>query len=723
MPLHSMLRRLRLVSLCALGVAAVGCQTTGGEAKVHKFDPLVEARVGAEDLEPVDPQSIEELLEEADAAFARANEAQEKGDYESALRNYNYMLELIIQADLDPAVYYNLRTEFGQILDTTVQQARLYERGRIREWTEEDYRRFAGVSDLPMPTPLPKRVLDEIDKIQNVYPKNFQNGLNRSVQYLPYVRAEFAKAGLPQDLVWLAMVESQFHPRATSRVGAGGMWQFMRTSGRRFDLRVDSEVDERYNWQKATRASAEYLQYLYTYFGDWALAASAYNRGEGGIERDIARGGGERNWWRLIETPSAASHIPTETKEFYAKLLASIIVAKNPEKYGFKVEPYTPVPYTKIAVNGPYRLSDLDKALGLRSGALADLNPDLVNKRTPSRGTFELTIPAEKQSIFASAIENVGQHSGTTYASTSSGVHVVRRGDTLSEIASRYGTSVKTLMAANKIKSATRIRVGQRITVPGAAGSSSVATSGGTYTVRKGDTLSEIAGKQRVKIADLQRWNNMGSSTQLRVGQRLHTGDPGSAAETTVTASTRGGEAIIHTVAAGEYPAKIANRYGVKTNDLLSWNKLSTRSTIRVGQKLKVYAPQSSSDAATVVASAPTATSTTVKHKVARGESASVIASKYGVKTNDFLAWNGLTKRSVLKVGETYIIKKSGGDDKVRVASNSEAPKTVHTVSRGESAWTIAQKYRVDMDDLFSWNGWTKAPTLRIGSKVNVYAQ
>jgi len=720
-----LLTRKPWIVLAIGGVVAAGCQSTGTDsAKVHHFDPVPGATVGAEELEPVEPRSIEAILADADAAFEKANQAQEDGDYEAALRNYNYMLELMIEADLDPAVFYNLRSEFTRILDTTTQQAPFYERGRIREWTEEDFRRLAAQADLALPNPLPERVLNEIDKIQNVYPRNFQRGLDRSFQYLPYIRAEFAKAGLPQDLVWLAMVESQFHPRATSRVGAGGMWQFMRGTGKRYGLRVDSEVDERYNWELATTAAVQYLSDLYEQFGIWPLAVSAYNRGEGGIERDIARAGGERNWWRVIEMPQSASHIPRETKEFYPKLLASIIVAKNPERYGFEIKPYKPTPINRVPVRGSYHLADLNGALGLEEGMLEGLNPDLVRKRTPSRGEFMLAVPAQVTGKVQVALKDLNEARDVQYASApangDSVVHVVRRGETLSEIAARYRTRVSTLSKTNNIRSAKHLKVGQRLTIPVSSNFTQLASAsggGGVYTVRRGDTLSEIATRHGVRVSDLQRWNNMGRSTRVNSGQKLRVSDSGA-----VQASIAG-EAVIHTVQAGEYPAKIASAHGVDTKDLLKWNDLSAKSVIRVGQKLKVYPSGGTSVRLASADNGGTVSGgSTFSHTVAPGESPWVIAEKYGVKLSDLLAWNGLTKKSVLKVGDKLSIRRGVASAGEGESSGDGGEKILHVVSRGQSAWAIAKKYGVSMDDLFSWNGWNKAPVLQVGNRVTVYS-
>jgi membrane-bound lytic murein transglycosylase D len=731
-----------LFRVSALGLLALiplaGCQTSGGPT-AQQFDALPDGPNRSATLAPVEPRTVAQLLADAEEAFQQANAAQEEGNYEEALRNYNYMLELMIDADLDPAVFYNLRQEFARIISTTNKQAPLYERGDVRQWTAADFRRVGMAGAIPIPDPLPQRVVKQIERIQHGYPKNFQRGLDRAALYLPYIRNRFAKAGLPEDLAWLAMVESQFHPGVTSRVGAGGMWQFMRGTARRYKIRIDNEVDERYNWQRETEAAIGYLGDLYAQFGSWDLALSAYNRGEGGIERIIAMNGGDTNWWRLMETPPAASHIPRETKDFYPKFLASLIISRNPEKYGFTLNPSKDTLPERVPVRGAYALADIEKALGLSLNTLVNLNPDLVRKTTPFSGEHQLAVPTSVRGRFATAMKSVAKADAGryNYAGGSTGTHTVRRGDTLSEIAQRYRTSVKAIMNENNIRSAKRIKVGQRLRVPTAGSSRSTtasATNGGLYTVRRGDALSTIASRHGVTVTQLQQWNNMGKRTRLIAGKQIRV----ASATKAVVAAPKQGEKIIHVVQAGEYPAKIASAYSVKTADLLSWNKLSSRSVIRVGDKLAVYGGKGGATTTTGSATAKRGgegqppNTTVVHHTVTKGENPSVIAEKLGVRLSDFQAWNKLTKRSVVHIGDNlvaYVPSTTPAPTQVAAAQPtkaiaspaSEGTKQIHTVAQGQSPWTISRQYGVPMKDLYTWNGWEKAPVLQIGSEVVVY--
>jgi len=211
---------VRYVILGMFALVAAGCATTPSK-EIHQFEPVPVAKVHSQELSPT-TRNMTELLREAQKEFEAANTAQEKQNRDEALQHYTKMLDLLGQANLDPSVFYNLRNEFERILNNTPQQqqASLLDRKKLRELHPPELSERV-VGDLQIEFPLSERVLTEIDEIQNMYPKPFQRGLDRSYKYLPRIRSEFAKAGLPLDLAWLAMVESQFHPKVVSRAGAG----------------------------------------------------------------------------------------------------------------------------------------------------------------------------------------------------------------------------------------------------------------------------------------------------------------------------------------------------------------------------------------------------------------------------------------------------------------------------------------------------------------------
>ncbi len=738
---------LWLVFGLVVSLVYAGC-ATAPQKGITQFDPLPREEIGAVELDPIEQKIVSELLREAEAELRKANEAHEQGDHACAGAHYRKMLEIILDADLDPALYYASREQFDNILGSYIRHAHLYHHPERRIGVAH-----SGVySDLVIPYPLPQPVLNEIEELQNSYPSTFQRGFNRSARYMPWLREAFREAGLPEDLAWLAMVESMFQPRVVSPAGAGGMWQFMRATGRRYDLRMDSYVDERYNWHSATRAATEYLKNLHDFFnGDWALAITAYNMGEGGLERAISANNGERCLWTLFETPPASDRIKQESKKFYPRLLAYIIVANAPEEYGFSIEPEPVEDVLRIPVQGSYQLADLDTALGLSRGTLARLNPDLLRETTPPQGEYPVAVPREMRDQFIAALKSVKsvQYAAAPSASHD-GTHRVRRGETISQIAQRYGVCQRELMRINRIRSARALQANQVLQLPDsgenrggnigsapaapvpaesrtqqASSASRPANTGTTYTVKRGDTLSTIAAAHKIKVADLQKMNSMGSRTTIRVGQRLAVGEAPAAPK---------GPVQFHEVKPGEYPGIIAPLYGISVNDLLRWNQLTAQSVIRAGDKLVVAreaapaATQTQTAGKTEEGDGSGTTVAALTHKVAPGETAGAIASRYGVRTQDLLAWNQLTAKSIIRVGQELGVKgptkntgarNTTGD--VQVARAQKPNEVVHKVTAGQNPTTIARQYGVRVNDLFKWNNWTDRHVLRIGDEVKIY--
>lgn len=740
-------------SLAALSVVLIllfsGCAYQAQDQ--GRLRPPVTTEQEPAETEALTPPDVAALLSEAENELKKANEAHERGEFDAALEHYQRMLKLLVDANLDPALFYESSEKLEEILRLYMKHAHLYHHPEGRLGSSK-----TGVySDIVIPLPLPKPVEAEIAELQQSYSGTFQRGLNRSSRYLPYIREEFRSQGLPEDLAWLAMVESMFRPEAVSPAGAGGMWQFMRATGRRYNLRMDSYVDERNNWHSATRAAAEYLKCLHDFFnGDWSLAVTAYNMGEGGLSRAIAANGGQRDLWSLIETPPASDRIKQESKKYFPRLLAYIVVANAPEKYGFTcpTDPFEDI--ERIPVNGCYPLAELDKAMGFSKGTLAGLNPDLIQEATPPQGEYAVAVPRDKRDQFLAALKTVKtvQYASAPKAASShapsGATHRVRRGETVAGIARRYGVEQKALMQANRIRSAKSLQANQVLHIPGVAPArgdkevtvaasekrndtaspkaDTVKTASGqaTYTVKPGDTLSAIARNNKTSVAELAKLNTIKSGDCIRVGQVLKLGAP--AAPVQVAAR-------YHEVKPGEYPGVIAKLYGVPTSDLLAWNNLSAQSVIRAGDRL-VIAGDASATPPTATAkkssskeSSSKTESKPVVHKVAPGETASVIASKYGVKTADLLAANHLTAKSVLRIGQSLNINNAARGTSQRDRSSdiqvaeATSKKVVHTVTAGQNPSSIARRYGVNVKDLFKWNNWSDAHVLRIGDEVSIY--
>jgi len=731
--------RSRAVLIAAPLLLTYGCATSSKTAEVHQFSPLPSVQVGARELQPVNMRPVAELVREAEVAYRAANAAQERGDNAEATRQYTIMLDRMVDAGLDPHLFRAENEDFAKLVESDrYQQRNFHGRG-------ED--QVAAASGIRIPFPLPERVLIEIEEIQTRYPSNFQIGLDRSQRYAPYIKEELRKAGLPEQLIWICMVESQFAEKIDSRSGAGGMWQFMPPTARRYNLRLDSHVDERYNWQSATQSAMVMLKDLHKYFdGDWALAISAYNMGEGGLSRAMASNGGMRDFWSLIETPPAADTIKRETKKYYPRFLATLIVASNPERYGFKTNPVAPAELASVPVQGMYSLGDLDRAMGQPVGTLAKHNPDLIQEVTPPGGNYPVRVPASLHKEFTAALGKVGQTSTTQFASnressspapsSSAKSHRVKRGETISKIATRYGVSQSDLMKLNNVRSPQDLPVGKTLKIPGGAAAPEQLAVGGpskapehqptrtasNYRVKRGDTLFAIARDNRVPMDELLAWNGLSKSDSLKVGQELKLYPQTDAVAAVYDApaapapkAPAQAAAAEHVVCAGEFPAKIARDYGMALNDFLALNGLSKDTTIHVGQKVKVNGTQTASAAG--ASPAPAKEPLGSVHRVRSGETASSIAAQYGVSASEVLAANGLTPRSILRVGQELRI---GGAPAAESAPTqlAKAASQKHVVAQGHNPTSIARRYGVKVSDLYQWNQWTNNHILRVGDEV-----
>ncbi len=348
--------------------------------------------------------------------------------------------------------------------------------------------------------------------------------LERLGRYGPYIRAQLRARGMPEDLVYLAMIESGFSPVARSHASAVGIWQFIAETGRRYGLRIDGYVDERRDPIRSTEAALDYLQDLYKRFGSWYLAAAAYNTGEGRVERVLRRyAGGRRGddalFWKIDQ------YLPRETRDYVPLMLAAAHIGKEPERYGFRNLNYqAPLRFDAVAVPGGTSLEVVARAAQVDGRSIRDLNPQYLRGVTPPGRTATVRLPAGRRQIFAQNFEQV--RGEVRLASTH---HTVRRGETLSHIARRYGTSVNALRAANDWIHPRRLQVGQQLRIPSASDPSSISVSAEAgkwriHRVRPGDSLWAISRRYGVSVSQLQAWNGLGRRSKIVPGQRLRIG-------------------------------------------------------------------------------------------------------------------------------------------------------------------------------------------------------
>lgn len=358
-----------------------------------------------------------------------------------------------------------------------------------------------------------------VDYFRSEVPDRFATYLRRMGRYEPMIRAKLREAGLPQDLLYLAVIESGMNPHAYSRARAVGLWQFIAGTARRYGLEVDYWVDERRDPVKATDAAIRYLSDLYDEFGSWYLAVAAYNAGEGRVRWGIARTG-SRSYWDLVD----ARVLRRETRNYVPKLIAAALIGHDPAQYGFgDVQPDARLAYDSVTVPDATSFDVIAKAAGVSESAVEEMNPEYPRHVTPPGHEALVRIPDGHAEHFASAYAEIPASKRVTWL-----VHTVTRGQTLSGIAGRYGTSVRAIMAANRGVSPRRLQIGQRLVVPRRGASSATLASAtrarpsgpSTVVVRRGDTLWAIARRYNVSTRELMAWNGL-SSSSIHPGDRI----------------------------------------------------------------------------------------------------------------------------------------------------------------------------------------------------------
>ncbi|MBU4277733.1 MAG: LysM peptidoglycan-binding domain-containing protein [Proteobacteria bacterium] len=453
-----------------------------------------------------------------------------------------------------------------------------------------------------IPIVINSRVEFFIEYFQTKVPKRFRIWLSRSGRYLPMMRAILKEHGLPEDLVYLALIESGFSCQAYSKAQAVGPWQFIRGTGKRYGLTINYWVDERRDPVKATHAAAKYLKDLHEEFGSWYLAAAAYNAGEGKVRRALKRYNAD-DFWTISQ--GRRYYLKSETRQYVPKMIAAAIIAKEPDKYGFTDIKYEePMVFDVVKVHPGTSLGVAAKLAGIQSKELNDLNPELRRWAIPpTGGMYELRIPQGGKAAFdlAYAEMPVLKRKARVGAVTVQ----VHRGDTLGRIAKTHGVSLNDLMAINPNLDPRRLRIGQSVVVPPGGGSGHVqvaqrsnplihrslaSSPRGTrkihHTVKSGDTLWHIARSYNLNWRDILRWNGRHTS-RLQPGQDLVLYVPSAKAEGKVdTKPTQSGD-LIHVVKRGDNLWTIGRRYGVTPNQLKRWNNLSS-SSIAPGDKLTV---------------------------------------------------------------------------------------------------------------------------------------
>jgi membrane-bound lytic murein transglycosylase D len=354
--------------------------------------------------------------------------------------------------------------------------------------------------------------------------ERFQRFMERGEKYKPMVMAALKDQGIPTELYYQAMIESGFAVHATSSAKAVGIWQFIKGTGRRYGLRIDSYVDERRDPVRSTIAAALYLKDLNNVFQSWYLAMASYNAGEGRILNAIMRGK-SRDFWQLARDRA----LPSETMHYIPKFLAATIIGHNPRRYGMdELPPSTAPDLVSVKVPSPIRLQDLAQAAGISLDQTRELNPHILRGVTPpGMDTYRVWVPKEAGSSLEGSFDRLAslrvrglspdraivQRGGAKY-------YTVTRGETLADVAQKHGISLRSLKRLNRLKSS-RVAAGTRLRVPSKNVALASADEGVlSYKVRRGDNLDKVARRFGVTVSELKKLNGL-RRNRLEVGQVL----------------------------------------------------------------------------------------------------------------------------------------------------------------------------------------------------------
>lgn len=489
------------------------------------------------------------------------------------------------------------------------------EGAKTAEANSDIWERLRNSMQLDLPTDEPDVLYFAVKFTQN--PQIINSYLRYAHRYMHYILEQVTARGLPGEIALLPVIESALNPRAYSRVGASGLWQFIFSTAKHRKMKYNWWYDERRSVIDATHEGLDYLEELYAKFGDWPLAIAAYNAGPGRIQGAVNAYANKSYW----EVP-----VLEETRGYIPRLIALAHIIKHPDLFDIALPRVPDAPYFEvldIPANIQIDLEKLATLIGADKDELLQMNAQFRRRITePGEHPEQILVPLThyQQALQLYNQAKFGRNSSQNPVSIR---YRVQSNDTLEKIAKRYDTDPDTLRKLNNMRS-TNITRGRWLVIP-------FDNNTIIYTVRRGDNLSKIAYRHGVSIRTLARWNGLDSRAYLQPGQQLRL-TPGG-----------GGNAITHKVAYGESLGRLAQRYSVSVASIKAWNGMRG-DRIQIGQTLKIYPPgydnggNGSSNRPKV-------------HTVVSGDSLSTIAQRYRLSVRNLKKWNGLNG-DVIRIGQ-----------------------------------------------------------------------
>ena len=487
----------------------------------------------------VQQQRVKSLIEQVEKAYAAGQADYKKGDLVAARSDFDHAVDLMLTSGIDIKSSPELQDEFDRIVDQVngLEMEALRQGNGFTPKTEDTPAEAAEeVTFVVDPNIVAKANADlatthsDLPLVVNDYVASYINffanttkghntllhSFQRAGRYRAMIERVMSEEGVPHDLIYLAVAESGFQPRAVNpHSRAGGMWQFMPRGN--YGLVRNSYVDERFDPEKSTRAYARYMKFIYSELGDWYLSMAGYDWGTGNVQRAVEKTG-YADFWELYKR----NNLPGETKNYVPEILAAIIIANHPTQYGFDditLDP--PVVTDTVTINYSTDLRLVSDIVGASVDELIALNPSLLRMVTPPDTEFDLHLPAGTAALFQEKIAAIPESKRDSWR-----YHKVTPDDTLASIAHTYSVSPAAIADANQLDMTAKLGGVEALVVPVAPRATPSAHTL-YYTTRRGDTLVSVADRFGISLTQLRRWNKLSASgIKIEPGRRLHVAEP-----------------------------------------------------------------------------------------------------------------------------------------------------------------------------------------------------
>ena len=542
----SAIRRLLLLAAAGSTVVLAGCPdqqtvTKAAQPPANATAPALPKTIGgnnAATAQQAGNPRVAALIQQVDKSYRSGVQNYRNNQLDAARRDFDSAVDAMLASGIDIKSDPALNDEFERTVDAVnaLELVALKQGNGFSPKQEETP--LEAFNDLTFSTATPEQtatlkselntasdlplvinpeVAGTINAFANsrAFTAHMRASLERAGKYKTMIQAVLKQEGVPQDLIYLAVAESGFQPQAmNASSGAGGMWQFMPFKGA-YGLERNGYFDERFDPEKSSRAYARYMKGLYNQFGDWYLAMAGYNWGPGNVQRAVQRTG-YADFWELYRRNA----MPKETKNYVPQILAAVIMAKNPEKYGLgNINAAAPVVFDTVTVDYAMDLRLAADITGTSLANLVSLNPALLRLSTPDNISFDLHIPQGSKDTFTERIAAIPESKRNSWR-----FHEVVAGETLDSVAQLYHVSGSDILVANELPANSAVETGDDLVIPVAA-TGSGASHPLQYTTRRGDSLVTVADRFNVTSEQLREWNHL-SSSSLAAGRKIYVAEP-----------------------------------------------------------------------------------------------------------------------------------------------------------------------------------------------------